>query len=372
MPRADVAVIGGGVVGCAVGYALAREGLSVVLVERDRIAAHASRAAAGMLAPITESLLQPLAYAEPIGFDSGIRSLELFPPLVEEIRELSGIDPQLAPSGLLRAAHAEEADGLREGATRLAELGCEWLEAEEAHKREPRLAAEIAGAVWSPREAHVDSFLLTRALAAAAARRGASFELGTQALGLLTDGDRAVGVRTGSGRIAAAEVVLCTGAWTRLAGEWAGAALPVEPIRGQMLSLEAPQPPLDSIVWGRRAYVVPRRTGNVLVGATVEEAGFEVRTTASGVASLLLGCFELLPDLTACSFRDAWAGLRPATPDRLPLIGPVPGREGLAVAAGHYRNGVLLAPLTARLVADWIVRRERSEALRLFDPARFV
>lgn len=341
----DAVVIGGGVIGCAVAYALAREGASVTLVERDGVGRHASGAAAGMLAPVTESVGAV-----------GRESLALLPDLVREVRELSGIDPQLSPSGIVRIA----------GPGAPVPEGCEWLGPDELRKRVPGIAPAAPGAVWSPLEGHVHPLLLTRALAGAAVRRGVRLELGRSAVGLVREGDRVTGVRTDTGTVSAADVVLCAGAWTRLIEP----RLPVEPVKGQMLALEAPEPALRTVVWGPRAYLVPRADGELWVGATVERAGFDVRPTAGGVASLLAGACELIPGLEACEVRRAWAGLRPGTPDGLPAVGPL--RPGLYIAAGHYRNGILLAAVTGRAVADWLFRRERSAALAALDPARFL
>ncbi len=365
MRTADAVVVGGGVIGCAIAWALAREGLAVVVVERDRIGAHASGAAAGMLAPLAES------EGEGALFRAGVAALELFPAFVAEARELSGIDPQLVPSGVLRVAGARESDALAARARALAPFGVEWLSADLARKREPRLAPDVAGALWSPREAHVDPALLTRALGAAAARRGARFELGADAVGLLRDGERVCGVRLRDGVVGAAEVVLCTGAWTRFWEDATGASLPVEPVRGQILALESREPAPRAIVWGDDAYLVPRTSGALVVGATVERAGFDVRVTAEGVASLLRGATALLPDLAQASFLRAWAGLRPGTPDALPLVGRVPRVRGLSVAAGHHRNGILLAPVTALWLADLLLRGRLPDAAAPFDPARF-
>ncbi|TDJ04199.1 MAG: glycine oxidase ThiO [Deltaproteobacteria bacterium] len=360
----DVVVVGGGVIGCSVAFALSRMGASVVVVERDRVGAHASRAAAGMLAPITESP------DEGAGFQLGLESLDLFPSLIAEIRELSGIDPRYLESGLLRVGEADEVEPLRARAARLEAHGCRWLDGQEVREREPRLAPAIEGGLWSPREGHVDGFLLTRAYAGAAARRGARFQLGTTVSGLLWDKKRVCGVRTSAGEIAAADVVLCQGAWTGLAEEWGPLHLPIQPVKGQMISLEAPQPELPCVIWGAGTYLVPR-DDSLRVGATVEHAGFDVRTTAAGIAALLAGATRVMPSLADCTFREAWAGLRPGTPDDLPLIGPLPGVSGLTLAAGHYRRGVLLSPLTGLAVADWILSGKLPAGLAACDPARF-
>jgi glycine oxidase len=365
---ADVVVVGGGVVGCAAAYTLAREGLEVTLLERDALAAHASGAAAGMLSPLGESAgLGPfLRY--------GLASLAMFEDLVPELRERSGVDAEYVPSGVLHAAldDADEAH-LRAKATALAAHGLEWLDAEAAHKAQPGLAPDLRGALWSAREGHVRSPLLTRAFAGAATQLGARIETGVAVDGLLREGGRVLGVRTGAGEVRAESVVLCTGAWAPACAGWLDGALtlPIEPVRGQILALDAPRPPLRSMVVGGGVYVVPRRDGSVVVGATEERVGFDCRVTAAGLAQLLDAAPRAVPALATCTFRYGWAGLRPATPDGLPLIGPVPGHEGLFVATGHFRNGVLLAPITGRLVADLVTGKGLPEDAAAFLPERF-
>jgi glycine oxidase len=359
----DVVVVGGGVVGCAVAFELAREGQGVVLLERGELAGEASGAAAGMLLPLGESSGEgPLAAL-------GRRSLALFPGLVAELRERSGIDPELVVCGALHLAEdARAAARLRARAEVLAEPGAEWLEPAEVRALEPRLGPHVAGALFARGEAHVRSALLTRAAAGAAASLGARIETGVPVLGLLRNGERVVGVVTASGPIAAGCVVLCAGAWSPAL---APCALPIVPVRGQILALEAPRPALGPILSGAAGYLVPRRDGSVVVGATQERVGFERRVTAAGLAQLLAAAQELVPALGACGFRGAWSGLRPATPDGLPAVGPAPGAPGLVLAAGHHRNGVLLAPVTARLVADLLLGKALPPEAAALAPGRF-
>lgn len=367
MKTSDVIVIGGGVVGASVAYFLAREGLSVTLFERDDLAAHASGAAAGMLAPICES------GGGGALFEAGLRSLELFPALAAELRELSGVDPQYVQSGVLRVAETPEvAESLRTQASALAGNGVEWLGAAAARAREPHLADGILGALWSPREAHVYSPQLARAYAQAAARLGAQIRTGDPVLGLIRDGDLVLGVKTATGEWGSGHVVLAAGVWTRYCAEWLGERLEVEPVRGQILALDQPRPPLRTIVWSGHTYLVPKLNGSVIVGATEERVGFDRRITAAGVAGLVGAATGVVPALADCTFRQAWSGLRPDTPDHLPAIGPVPGVGGVVVAAGHYRNGVLLSPVTGQAVADWIVRRGLSPLIRPFLPERLL
>jgi glycine oxidase len=367
MRQPDAIVVGGGVVGCSVAYHLAREGLAVTLLERDDLAGHASGAAAGMLAPICEST------GSGAFFELGLRSLRSFPSLAAELKELSGVDPQLVISGVLRAAASdEEAAHLRESARQLERFGTVWLDAAGAREKEPRISREVLGALWSPEEGHVLSPALALAYAQGAARLGARIERGVTATGLVRDGHRILGVQTTSGERAGGHVVLCAGVWTRFCAEWLDRRLPLEPVRGQILALDAPQPQLSTIVWGRGAYLVPKLNGSIVVGATEERVGFDCRTTAAGVASLLEAAVALAPELARCAFRSAWAGLRPDTPDHLPAVGPIPGVEGVTLAAGHYRNGVLLSPVTGELVAGWILRKELPDAARPLLPERLL
>jgi len=363
-PRCDVLIVGAGVVGCASAWFLAREGVSVTLVEREDVAAQASGAAAGMLLPFGE------AHCEGPFLDWAERSLALFPELCAELRERSGIDPEFEPSGALHvAASPEEADALRQRARRFPDRDLEWLGPREARDLEPPLSPEIHGALLSPREAHVRSPLLAQAYAAAAVEIGARIERGVSVEGLRRRGGRVIGVETSTGPRDAGTVLLCAGVWTPAVAPF---RLPVEPVRGQILSLDNGQPPLRHLVVGSEAYLVPKRDARVVVGATEERVGFDRRVTAAGLASLLDAAPRLVPGLAECAFRDAWAGLRPCTPDRLPVIGRAPGSEGLLVAAGHHRNGVLLSPMTGRRVADLVLGKPGAPGAEAFRPERFL
>lgn len=372
-PSPDVLVVGGGVIGCASTFFLAREGLRTALLEERSLACGASGAAAGMLAPIGEGFAPgPL-------LRFGLASLEVFPALCAELRDLGGIDPELETSGILRVAHgAAEAEDLRASMRALsgahgAGLGLTWLDPGEARRVAPGLAPAIAGAIWSPREGHVRSPSLARAFAAAAVAHGAAIATGVRVESFVLDGDRVIGVRTCGETRSAGAIVLCAGAWS--AAPVRGLSprpLPVAPVRGQGLSLEpaADFPRSAAIVWGRDSYLVPKRDGRVIVGATEEEAGFDCRVTAGGVEALAAGATALVPALARAAFCDAFAGLRPAFPDRLPAIGPFPGLRGLFLATGHHRNGVLLAPETGRLVADLAREKALPPDAEAFSPAR--
>ncbi len=363
----DAIVVGGGVIGASVAFHLAREGIDVLLLEREALGSGASGAAAGMLTPSGEA-----SDRGPF-FHWALRSLRRFPALCAELLERSGVDPEFVRSGTLHLALDEpEARSLRERIARLGEADMVWLEAEAARQAEPQIAPDCVGAVWSPEDGHVRSPLLARAYAAAAQQLGARIETGVEVVGLLRDGDRVTGVATASARHAAPRVVLCAGAWSGLRGAWGEdlPTLPVSPVRGQILSLESPPRPLSTIVWGLGGYVVPKRDGSVVVGATEEEAGFDVRVTGDGLRRMLDLGPRLVPALADCTFHSAWAGLRPRAAGGLPLIGPLPGVEGLAVATGHFRNGVLLSPITGELVAGWVAGKGIPEDAEAFLPER--
>lgn len=362
----DAVVVGGGVIGAAVAWSLARAGLAVTLLERGELAGQASSAAAGMLAPISES------HGEGPLLRAGLASLALFPALVGELRDASGIDPEWVASGCLRVpADDAEAEAFARRARSDAALGLAWLEPGEVARLAPGLApgSRARGALFCAREAHVRSPQLTRAFAAAAAAHGARIETGVEARGLLRSGERVTGVATSAGERPAGLVVLCPGSFAASFAAWIGpeARIPVEPVRGQIVALEACAP--RCIVWGPGAYLVPKLDGSLVVGATVERVGFDARPTAGGVESLLAAARALLPESAGARFLGASAGLRPDTPDHLPLVGPWPSAPGLVIATGHYRNGVLLAPLTGQLVADGVLGKGWAEPA--FAPGRF-
>jgi glycine oxidase len=365
---ADAIVVGGGVVGASAAWGLAREGLRVVLLERDAIASHASGAAAGMLTPLAES-----SASGPL-FAFGLRSLGMYAEFVREVRERSGVDPEYEPSGVLRvAASGTEAAELRELVRGHAGGGLEWLDAGALREAEPRLAGPLHGAIASSREGHVRSPLLARACAAAAEAAGARIETGVAVLALRREGGRVTGVETAHASHAAARVVLCPGAFGAdlLAPLGAGHFAPITPVRGQIVTLASTQRPPRTILWRGSLYLVPKRDGSLVVGSTEERVGFDCRTTAAGVGWLLREAASFVPELGGWSLREAYAGLRPATPDGLPVIGTIPGVQGLFLAAGHFRKGVLLAPATASLVVDWALGREPPQEARAFLPERF-
>lgn len=379
--RPDVIVVGGGIIGCAVAYHLACEGAQVAVIERHRAGGQASGAAAGMLAPFSE------AHDAGPFLALGRQSLALMPALAARLREETGIDVEHVPSGLLRVAlDEEEADDLarRLAWQREAGVAVERLDGPAARALEPGLPETVRAALYYPEEHHVFSPHLVRALALAAAARGAAFLEGTEATGLLAEGCRVrgvslcgegAGVVPGGERLEGGHVVLATGAWTAVWGPRLGVDLPVYPVRGQIIALEQAPLPVRRIVFSARGYAVPKVRGTVVIGATEDRAGFDNRVTAAGLATLAGLAPQLVPALERAYFHHAWAGLRPWSATGLPLIGPVPGWEGITVAAGHYRNGILLSAVTGRAVAALLSGRagaaEAAATLAPFAPAPY-
>lgn len=365
---ADVIVIGAGIIGLSVAWRLAKAGVSVIILEQGQAGAQASGAAAGMLAPLSEAD-KPGPFVE-----LGIASLRMYPDFVASLKEESGLETECVSPGLLRAAlNAEEAEALQtanrwQQATGLKAV---LLSGEEARKIEPGLSPDIVVATLSPDEKQYESPRLVRALALACARRGVQIIENAPVTGFQTFGDRVEQVRTLTDVWEGSSVVIAGGAWSKAIGEWLGVNLPVSPIRGQILSLRALPPPIRYTVYSHAGYLVPRPDGRIVVGATAEEAGFDVRPTAGGVAHLLMMAPALVPSLKEAVFDSVWAGLRPATPDRLPILGPLPGWRNVHAACGHFRNGILLAPITGEAVAQSILSPDPHPMIEPFRADRF-
>ena len=345
-------VVGAGVVGLASAWRAAQRGLSVIVVDRDAPASGASGVAAGMLAPVGE-----LSFGEQELLELNLESAAMFEGFVGELEERSGISTGFERCGALHVAlNRDEAEALRRSHRLQVELGleAEWLSPRRCRELEPGLGTSIAGGVHAPGEAAVDPRALCAALLAAIELQGAEVLNGDGVADSLLSGDRLEGVRTESGaELRAEHVVLASGAWAG-ASEWLPepARPPVRPVKGQIVTLRGPaaDPVCERIVASERVYVVPRADGRLVIGATVEERGFDTSVTAGGVHELLREGYRLLPEIAELELAETTASVRPGTPDNLPLIGPG-ALEGLVLATGHYRNGVLLAPLTAARVA---------------------
>jgi len=361
--RTDVVVIGAGIIGCAIAHRLARRRATVRVFDARAVGQGATQASAGVLAPYIES-----PHEGPL-LELAVRSLSEYERFVADVCQDSGMEVEHRLCGTLEVAvDLNEAGRLRSSAH---EVG-EWLDIAATLRMEPSLAGSIHGAVLIREHGYVAAPALLEALTWAALRHGAEVETGRRIAGIeQRDGHLDVRAQDGASW-SARSVVLAAGSWTPQVGLSEPAAHVVRPIRGQLLRLDWPAAaPLRHVIWGPDCYVVPWRDGTALVGATVEDVGFDERTTAAGVRDLLDAVCDLLPAAWGATFREARVGLRPATTDGLPIIGPSVAVPGLTYATGHYRNGILLAPITAALVADWILDGRLDPALQAFQPARF-
>src|SRR4051794_5269283 len=340
----DVTVVGGGVIGLSVAWAAARRGLSVTVLDRGALGDGASRVAAGMLAPVSEA-----EAGEPALLRAGLASAARWPDFAAALEEASG-----APSGYRRcgtlvvARDADEAEALdRERALR-EQLGVpvERLRSSEARRLEPGLAPGVRAALDVPVDHAVDPRTLVAALVLACEHAGVRLRPGEEVADLPTAG----------------RVVLATGAW---------AGPPVRPVKGQILRLRDPDGPglTDRVIRHERFYLVPRGDGRYVLGATMEERGFDTTVTAGGVRELLQEAQLLVPGLDELVLEEAAAGLRPGTPDNGPLLGERP--DGVILATGHHRNGILLAPLTGEAIAALLVGEALPEVAAPFAPGRF-
>jgi glycine oxidase len=352
--RKDVAVVGGGIVGLACAWHAARRGMSVVVLERDGLGGGASGVAAGMLAPVTEA-----DFGEDALLELNLAAAERWPAFAAELAEASGVGTGFRETGaLVVAADRDDAEELQRLADLHAALGLpsRWIGPREARTLEPGLSPRVRGAIHAPRDHQADPVATVRSLAAACRSAGVELREHVEVAALVRAGGAVTGVAAATEEVAAETVVVAAGAWS--AG-LAPDAPPIRPVKGQIASLRAPDPALapKHIVRTPRCYLLARDDGRVVLGATVEERGYDTSTTADGVFRLLEAAREVLPDVGELEWTGVRAGLRPGTPDNLPVIGPG-SVDGLVWATGHYRNGVLLAPLTGETVARIITGAE--------------
>lgn len=365
----DVAVIGAGVIGLACAWRTAEAGLSTVVIERESAGAGASGVAAGMLAPVTEA-----SYGEQELLRLNLESAARWPEFDERLRAISGGPTGYERRGALVVAvdrdDAEELERLHRFQRSLG-LGVEWLTRTECRRLEPGLAPGIAGGIRAPQDHQAEPRALIRALATAVGRAGGEIVTGAAAA-VRRRGDRVLGAVAGGASVDAGHVVVAAGCWSpAVAGIDPDESPPVRPVKGQILRLAGGAGPLASrAVHTPRCYVVPRASGEVVVGATVEERGFDTAVTAGGVHGLLEAAREVLPDTAELELVETSARLRPGTPDNVPLVGCGP-TSGLVWATGHYRNGILLAPLTADAVLSAVRDGERAPLGESVAPGRF-
>ena len=366
-------VAGGGVIGLACAWSAMRRGMRVVVLERAEATAGATRVAAGMLAPVGE-----LQHGEEVLLEMTVASAAMYSEWAGEVEEASGRPTGYERLGSLHVAlDRDEAEVLRRQheLQRSVGLEAEWLSPRGCRRLEPGLHPSLNGGVFVEGEAVVDPRLLAEALRGALERGGAAMRFGAEVVELVCEGERAVGVRLADGEELRAEaIVAATGSWSGGAGSWLPEEVrpPVRPVKGEVVELGSRRGErlCERIVASERVYVVPRADGRVILGATMEEAGFDDAVTAGGVLELLREAYRLLPEVAEMEVVEVAAGLRPGSPDNVPIVGRSE-MKGLVLATGHHRNGILLAPLTGEAVAVVLEGEEVEGPLRAADPRRF-
>jgi glycine oxidase len=370
-PSPAVAIIGGGVIGLAIAWRLAQRGASVTVFDKGQAGSGASHAAAGMLAAHLE--------AEPreenlVALNRA--SQQMWPAFAAELEAASDMSVDMRTEGtLLLALTGDDQSRLKHVLAFQKSLGLplEWLTATEARRREPHLTPTISGAIFSPQDHQVDNRAVAAALRAAVLKAGVTLHENTPVERVVTSDRRVTGVVAGDKTVPADVVILAAGAWSRgIAGLPTSSLPPVRPVKGQMLALRMdPQAPLlTHVVWAPGAYLVPRNDGRLLIGATVEENGFDPHLTAGGQLALLEATWRALPGIEELPIHEQWVGFRPGSRDDAPIIGES-ALPGLVYATGHYRNGILLTPITADAVASLVIEGKADPRVANFSLARF-
>lgn len=358
---ADVLILGGGIMGLAIALELRQAGLTVALLSQN-FAAAAAQAAAGMLAPQAEQI--------PPGpmLDLCLRSRDLYPDWVQKLERLTGLDTGYWACGILAPVYAGAEPIADSGSGELVSMDRSWCDRASLDQQHPALSPEVIGAHWYPQDAQIDNRALAYALRTAVLEAGVEVEDGVTAQTLLHDQRDITGVATSAGRREAGHYILATGAWCQDL-----LPIPVSPRKGQMLAMRSLDPtnlPLRTVLFGQDIYIVPRRDGRIVVGATSEDVGFTPHNTSAGIHTLLSRALRLVPALATLPLEEQWWGFRPATPDAWPILGDSP-YGNLSLATGHYRNGILLSPITARLIAQRIVDQVTDPLLQAFNWSRF-
>jgi glycine oxidase len=363
----DAVIAGGGLIGGAIALELALAGVHVAIFELGEPGREASWASAGILSPAPENPatipLVPLGKA----------SMSLYPQFVGRVEEISGKQVGFRPKGTVEALFSR--DAARELSTHVAlhhgwGLRAEALSAEDARELEPALSPELEAAVLRPDEASIDNRALTQAVLDAARKSGVEIFPHREVRGVWREKQRCAGLLLENEKVSANWTIIAAGSFSAsIAG--VDAYAPVRPAKGQMASLRAERLKIERVLWSDKIYLVPRNDGRILAGASLEYVGFDRNVTAGALATVLSGAIELAPDLAHARVEETWAGLRPDSPDHLPILGPA-DIDGLLIATGHFRSGILLTPITARLIREWVTEQRVSLDCERFSPLRFV
>ncbi|PLS01168.1 glycine oxidase ThiO [Neobacillus cucumis] len=360
----DVAIIGGGINGSSIAYQLSKIGKRVVIIEKNHLACEASSAAAGMLAAQAE-----IEQDGPF-FQLALKSQAMFSNLSTELLEITGIDIEFVQKGMIKIAESEE--NVKEVKQQVAfqrnwDSDIVWLDSHSLRELEPSLSPTVAGGMYLPNDGHVQPAKLSLAFAKAAEQLGAKILENTEALSFIYEQDQVIGVKTALGNIHCNQVVLSTGAWASILMHETGMDLTVYPVKGECFSVKTDSPIINRTIFSdKRCYLVPKRNGEIYIGATQIDHTFDKNVTPGGISKLVERAVQLVPEIKNAPWERVWAGVRPQTGDGLPYIGEHPLWKGLFIASGHYRNGILLSPVTGTLVADLLEGKPDKTLLSAF------
>ena len=364
--RYDAVIIGGGVIGCSIAWRLANAGMRVAVIERGEIGREASWAAGGMLAPLAEAN-QADAF-----FDLAVASRAMYADFADELREVSGINIEYRTEGTLYLALTDEDESELEHRWQWqheAGLNIKKLKADCILKLEPSLNPKLRWALKFPDDHQVNSRHLVTALEAALAKSNVDILAQTEVENILRAGNQVSGIATSRGEIKANSVIIAAGSWSALLHSKLKSH--VEPIHGQMIALEMTKTALNHVVYSSRGYLIPRLSGIVIAGATTEKIGYHKMNTAGGIRAIVEKAVEIVPQASALKIHEMWSGLRPGSSDEWPILGADPEINGLIYATGHYRNGILLTPITAQAISELVLHGKSEFDLKAFGIERF-
>lgn len=368
MISTDVAIIGGGVIGCSIALQLRKRGIHALVIDQGTAGSGASSAATGLLAPIRPFLKRDTPYMA-----LQLAGFQFLSSFIVELEDVSGISVGYERTGTLRTVSLTSKDRLLSWVEdwQRAGFNIELLTDSELHQCEPLLSPEIVAGIYNADEPQVNALQLVYAYARFAKNIGAAFLMHTEVLGIYTQGNRITGLSTSQGNVTCSHLIIAAGAWSALCGNWLGIQVPIRPLRGQSLAL-LPSSPLRHILFADHIYLAPKMGGTIIVGATQEEVGFDSTTTSEGIQELMAAVGKVTPMLATSTIERFWAGLRPRSLDTRPVIGGVPGWENAFIASGHGGFGILLSAITGQAIAELIATGQLPPIIQPFSLERFL